>query len=115
VGRTPTGATVLKRRQLRAAGWPLLPVPFWEWSALKTEAQRHEYLSRGLAEAVSAAPSGTGATEAGAAPERPAGEPAELTGEPALSWHDFQRSLKGRGLPQDEVRCLYREQRRQGG
>ena len=33
-GRTPTGATALKRRQLRAAGWALLPVPYWEWNAL---------------------------------------------------------------------------------
>ena len=33
-GRTPTGATALKRRQLRAAGWALLPVPHWEWNAL---------------------------------------------------------------------------------
>ena len=104
---------MLKRRQLRAAGWPLLPVPFWEWNALKTEAQRHEYLLLGLARALLAAPSGAGATEAGAALARP-GEPAELTGEP-LSWNDFQRSVKGRGLPQDEVRRLYRAQRRQGG
>eukprot|EP00964_Phaeocystis_antarctica_P136429 scaffold100876_cov63-Phaeocystis_antarctica.AAC.2 len=27
-GRMPTGATALKRRQLRAAGWALLPVPY---------------------------------------------------------------------------------------
>ena len=32
--RTPNGATTLKRRQLRAAGYTLLPVPYWEWRAL---------------------------------------------------------------------------------
>ena len=30
-GRTPTVATALKRRQLRAAGSALLPVPYWKW------------------------------------------------------------------------------------
>jgi hypothetical protein len=39
-GRTPTGATALKRRQLRAAGWALLPVPYWEWDALSAAARR---------------------------------------------------------------------------
>jgi len=44
-GRTPTGATALKRRQLRAAGWALLPVPYWEWDALgSSEAAKKEYL-----------------------------------------------------------------------
>ena len=32
VGREPSGATALKRRQLRAAGWALLSVPYWEWN-----------------------------------------------------------------------------------
>ena len=40
LGRTPTGATALKRRQLRAAGWALLPVPYWEWDALSSEAAK---------------------------------------------------------------------------
>ena len=48
VGRTPTGATALKRRQLRAAGWALLPVPHWEWRALGSEAAKQEYLQGGL-------------------------------------------------------------------
>ena len=48
VGRTPTGATALKRRQLRAAGWALLPVPYWEWNALGSEAAKQEYLQGGL-------------------------------------------------------------------
>ena len=43
-GRTPTGATVLKRRQLRAAGWALLPVPYWEWNALSSKGAKEEYL-----------------------------------------------------------------------
>ena len=37
----PTGATMLKRRQLRAAGWVLLPVPYWEWMALEAVGSRH--------------------------------------------------------------------------
>ena len=31
VGRTPTGATLLKRRQLRSFGWSLLSLPYWDW------------------------------------------------------------------------------------
>ena len=54
-GRTPTGATALKRRQLRAAGWVLLPVPYWEWDALgSSKAAKEEYLRAailGLSEA----------------------------------------------------------------
>ena len=50
VGRTPTptGATALKRRQLRAAGWALLPVPYWEWDALGSEVAKQEYLQPAL-------------------------------------------------------------------
>ena len=47
-GRTPTGATALKRRQLRAAGWALLPVPYWEWNALGSEAAKQAYLRAAL-------------------------------------------------------------------
>ena len=48
-GRTPTGATALKRRQLRAAGWALLPVPYWEWGALgRNAAAKQEYLRAAL-------------------------------------------------------------------
>ena len=44
-GRTPTAATALKRRQLRAAGWVLLPVPYWEWYGLgSSEAAKQDYL-----------------------------------------------------------------------
>jgi len=48
VGRTPTSVTALKRRQLRAAGWALLPVPYWEWNALGSQAAKQEYLKRAL-------------------------------------------------------------------
>ena len=48
VGRTPTGATALKRRQLRAAGWALLPVPYWEWNALGSKAAKQAYLRAAL-------------------------------------------------------------------
>mmetsp|Transcript_25782 Transcript_25782/g.76876 ORF Transcript_25782/g.76876 Transcript_25782/m.76876 type:complete len:1113 (-) Transcript_25782:415-3753(-) len=40
MGRTPTGATELKRRQLRSAGWTLIAVPYWEWEALGSKATR---------------------------------------------------------------------------
>ena len=52
-GRTPTGATALKRRQLRAAGWALVSVPYWEWNNLARGGPRVAYLrqrtSRALA------------------------------------------------------------------
>ena len=48
-GRTPTGATALKRRQLRAAGWALFPVPYWEWDALgMNNMAKLEYLRAAL-------------------------------------------------------------------
>ena len=48
-GRTPTGATALKRRQLRAAGWALLPVPYWEWDALgMNNVAKQQYLREAL-------------------------------------------------------------------
>jgi len=47
-GHTPTGATALKRRQLRAAGWVLLPVPYWEWDGLSSNSARQEYLRAAL-------------------------------------------------------------------
>ena len=49
-GRTPAGRTVLKRRQLRAAGWALLPVPYWEWDALRGKAAKQKYLRGKLEE-----------------------------------------------------------------
>ena len=49
-GRTPTGATALKRRQLRAAGWSLVVVPYWEWNALgrDNDEAREAYMRRAL-------------------------------------------------------------------
>jgi len=35
VGHAPTGATLLKRRQLQHLGWHLVSVPYWEWDSLK--------------------------------------------------------------------------------
>ncbi len=46
-GREPTGATLLKRRQLGRLGWPLVSVPYWEWAARSPKAQR-DYLSERL-------------------------------------------------------------------
>ena len=57
VDHLPTGATALKRRQLRAAGWPLMAVPYWGWYALNG-ADRREYLLRGLTKAVATAGGG---------------------------------------------------------
>ena len=60
VGQTeaPTGSTMLKRRQLHAAGWPLLVVPYWEWNELDNggdKARVDEYLMGGLREAIAMA------------------------------------------------------------
>ena len=54
-GRTPTGETALKRRQLRAAGWTLLPVPYWEWDALgSSKTAKQEYFRAALDLVISA-------------------------------------------------------------
>jgi hypothetical protein len=51
VGRDPTAATLLKRRQLKHVGWRLVSVPYWEWDGLahpdksKQREQRAAYLS----------------------------------------------------------------------
>ena len=55
VGRAPSGATTLKRRQLRAAGWALVSVPYWEWDAVEAgagEEQAGAYLERVLRAAI---------------------------------------------------------------
>ena len=67
LGRTPTGATALKRRQLQAAGWALLTVPYWEWDALGSKGAKQEYLRAAL-QGTSATPHllpGTGTGTAG--------------------------------------------------
>jgi hypothetical protein len=43
-GRTPSGSTLLKRKQLRQLGYTLVPVPFWEWDVLKGEEAKRRYL-----------------------------------------------------------------------
>jgi len=51
VGREPTGATLLKRRQLQHLGWHLVSVPYWEWDAQNhadnatQQRQRVQYLA----------------------------------------------------------------------
>lgn len=47
---TPTGKTRLKRRQLRAFGWSLVDVPYWEWNALQDDAAKAKYLVRKMTE-----------------------------------------------------------------
>ena len=44
LGRAPTGRTLLKRRQLRAADWALVDVPYWDWNSLLA-ACRREYMA----------------------------------------------------------------------
>jgi hypothetical protein len=43
-GRTPSGSTLLKRRQLGQLGYTVVPVPFWEWCALRGEEEKQQYL-----------------------------------------------------------------------
>ncbi len=47
-GLRETGATFLKHRQLKRAGWTVVQVPFWQWDAL-TRAQQAPYLRDKLA------------------------------------------------------------------
>ena len=47
-----TGATLLKHRQLRALGWQLGVVPYWEWDEVKgSKAERCKYLLHMLKQA----------------------------------------------------------------
>ena len=43
-GRTPSGSTLLKRKQLWHLGYTVVPVPFWEWKALRDEEAKRLYL-----------------------------------------------------------------------
>jgi len=129
--RVPSGSTALKRRQLRAAGVRLLAVPYWEWDALRNEAERREYLRRGLDEAGSSggvggmrgeAHDGAAAIDAGgggvARVWREAATPKAGECEPAhvpLGWNEFQASVKGQGLSREEVHEAYHTQARHGG
>ena len=46
-GRTPSGSTLLKRKQLALLGYTVVPVPFWEWDALRGEGEeaKRRYLA----------------------------------------------------------------------
>jgi hypothetical protein len=43
-GRTPSGSTLLKRRQLGQLGYTVVPVPFWEWDALNGGEVKRRYV-----------------------------------------------------------------------
>jgi len=45
VTRTPSAKTLLKRKRLGQLGYTMVPVPFFEWRALKGEAARRRYLA----------------------------------------------------------------------
>jgi hypothetical protein len=60
VGVHLTGSTALKRRQLRAAGWALVSLPYWEWNQFESHdarcaAWQRELLVRELGAAVRSA------------------------------------------------------------
>ena len=46
----PNGSTRLKQRLLRAAGWRLVSVPFFEWDPLHSHETQRNYLQRKLDE-----------------------------------------------------------------
>ena len=49
--RTPLGHTMIRRRLLRAAGWTVVPIPWYEWFEMKTWDERLQYLASALAKA----------------------------------------------------------------
>jgi hypothetical protein len=42
--RSPTGATLMKRRHLELLGYTVVSLPFWEWNQLTRSDERKEYL-----------------------------------------------------------------------
>jgi hypothetical protein len=44
-GRTPSGSTLLKRKQLGQLGYTVVPVPFWEWDVLRGEEAKRRYIA----------------------------------------------------------------------
>ena len=106
VGHSPTGATALKRRQLRAAGWPLLAVPYWEWVALNG-AGRREYMLRGLAEAAATVGAGgDGGAEEVTAAEKTAKKKAKKM---AKKKADKEAKVENMPLPATQVERADRE------
>ena len=49
-GRTPSGSTLLKRKQLGQLGYTVVPVPFWEWNAQRGEEAKRRYIEDSLRE-----------------------------------------------------------------
>ena len=47
--RRPTGRTVLRNKLLRARGWAVCDVPWFEWNALRNQAARQSYLKARIA------------------------------------------------------------------
>lgn len=47
--RTPLGHTMIRRRMLRAGGWTVLSIPWYEWYALESWEGRLPYLADVLA------------------------------------------------------------------
>lgn len=47
--RRPTGRTILRNKLLRARGWLVVDVPYFEWNALRTSAARTDYLKAAIA------------------------------------------------------------------
>jgi hypothetical protein len=51
-GRTPNGATMMKRRLLGLLGYKVVSVPYWEWDELRAAQDKEAYLRAKLAAAV---------------------------------------------------------------
>ena len=49
--RTPLGHTMIRRRLLRAAGWRVIPIPWYDWFSMETWDDRLKYLAHALAKA----------------------------------------------------------------
>jgi hypothetical protein len=49
--RTPLGHTMIRRRLLRAAGWSVIPIPWYDWFSMETWDDRLKYLAHALAKA----------------------------------------------------------------
>lgn len=45
----PTGRTLLRNKLLRACGWLVVDVPYFEWNALRSSQARTEYLKAAIA------------------------------------------------------------------